>query len=271
MRAKKKISRLINIVPFNLLSKSTMRRNSPYSLLIIFFAVSCGTSYQATTLSYEGYRIEKRAAVDSALVQMLQPYSATLDIAMNKVIGFSNNNLFAKQPESALGNFMADAMKLMAEKKFGKKVDAGFVNQGGIRSYVPKGNITVGKIFELMPFDNLVVLQELKGTVLQQFLDKMAADGGWPVSVGLTMGIKDKKAIQVRIGGKPIDPEATYSIANSDYVANGGSDCEMLRRIPRQDRGYLLRDALIDYVTEFTKQGKPVDYTIENRVVYVVN
>ncbi|MDP1762845.1 MAG: 5'-nucleotidase [Sediminibacterium sp.] len=248
-----------------------MRRNSPYTLLIIFFAVSCGTSYQATTLTYEGYRIEKSAAADSSLVKMLQPYAATLNITMNKVIGFSNSNLFAKQPESGLGNFMADAIKLMAEKKFGKKVDAGFVNQGGIRSYISKGNITVGKIFELMPFDNLVVLQELKGSILQQFLDKTAADGGWPVSVGVTMGIKNKKAIQVQIGGKAIDPEATYVIANSDYVANGGSDCEMLRRIPKQDKGYLMRDALIDYVTTFTKQGIPVDYTIENRVVYVVD
>lgn len=248
-----------------------MRRNSPYTLLIIFFAVSCGTSYQATTLTYEGYRIEKSATADYSLVKMLEPYAATLNITMNKVIGFSNSNLFAKQPESGLGNFMADAMKLMAEKKFGKKVDAGFVNQGGIRSYISKGNITVGKIFELMPFDNLVVLQELKGTVLQQFLDKMAADGGWPVSVGVTMGIKNKKAIQVRIGGKDIDPDATYVIANSDYVANGGSDCEMLRRIPKQDKGYLVRDALIDYVTTFTKQGIPVDYTIENRVVYVID
>ena len=43
------------------------------------------------------------------------------------------------------------------------------MNHGGIRSYIPKGNITTGKIFELMPFDNLIVLQEVKGSVLQQF------------------------------------------------------------------------------------------------------
>ena len=248
-----------------------MRRCFLPFMVIVLSALSCGTTNQTTSLSYEDYRIEKRTAVDSLLVKMLQPYATTLNASMNKVIGFSNNNLSSKQPESALGNFMADCMKQMGEKKFGKKVDVGFMNEGGIRSYIPKGNITTGKIFELMPFDNLVVLQEVKGTVLQQFLDKTASDGGWPVSAGVSLIIKDKKATQVLIDGKPIDPNKTYLIANSDYVANGGSDCDMLKKIPKQDKGYLFRDALIEFVSNFTQQGKPIDYTIENRVTNAVN
>ena len=246
-----------------------MRRNPTPLLIAVLFAVSCSAPRQSSSLIYNDYRIEKQLKTDSTLVMMLQPYSVTMNASMNKVIGFSSNNLNAKQPESGLGNFMADCMRLMGEKKFGRKVDAGFMNQGGIRSYIPKGNITVGKIFELMPFDNLVVLQEVKGTVLQQFLDKIAADGGWPVSAGVIMGIKEKKAVQVLINGKPLDENATYTIANSDYVANGGSDCEMLRKIPKIDKGYLFRDALIEYVTDLTKQGQPVDSKIENRVTNV--
>jgi 2',3'-cyclic-nucleotide 2'-phosphodiesterase (5'-nucleotidase family) len=60
-------------------------------------------------------------------------------------------------------------MRIMAEQKFGKKVDAAFINYGGIRSYIAKGEITVGKIYELMPFDNLIVLQDLKGAVFKSF------------------------------------------------------------------------------------------------------
>jgi len=246
-----------------------MRRNPTPLLIAVLFAISCSAPRQSSSLIFNDYRIEKQLKTDSTLVIMLQPYSATMNASMNKVIGFSSNNLNAKQPESGLGNFMADCMRLMGEKKFGRKVDAGFINQGGIRSYIPKGNITVGKIFELMPFDNLVVLQEVKGTVLQQFLDKIAADGGWPVSAGVIMGIKEKKAVQVLINGKPLDENGTYTIANSDYVANGGSDCEMLRKIPKIDKGYLFRDALIEYVTDLTKQGQPVDSKIENRVTNV--
>jgi 2',3'-cyclic-nucleotide 2'-phosphodiesterase (5'-nucleotidase family) len=117
-----------------------------------------------------------------------------------------------------------------------------------------------------MPFDNLVVLQEISGAVFQQFLDKTAIDGGWPLS-GLTMEIKDKKAVNVLIAGKPIDPSAKYLIANSDYVANGGSDCSMLKGIAQENRGYLLRDALLDYSIASTAKGKTIDSNLENRVV----
>lgn len=54
---------------------------------------------------------------------------------------------------------------------------------------MPKGDVTRGRIFEIMPFDNLLILQKLKGTVLQEFLDIIATDGGWPVA-GITMQIK---------------------------------------------------------------------------------
>ncbi|GAC1398837.1 MAG: hypothetical protein NVSMB63_18850 [Sediminibacterium sp.] len=198
--------------------------------------------------------------------KLLAPYSANIHDAMNRVIGIARNNLTAKQPESALGNFMADCFKAMAEKKFGKKVDIAFMNTGGIRSYIPQGNITVGNIFELMPFDNLLVLQELNGSVLQQLLDKTAADGGWPVSAGVSMVIKNKKATQVMIRGIILDRNAGYVVANSDYIASGGSNCDMLRGIAQVNSGYLLRDALLDYITGLTQQGLPVDPSIENRV-----
>ncbi len=244
------------------------RRNS-----LVFFCiallVSCTVPTQITSVSFNDYRIEKNRKTDSSVNAMLKPYAASLNESMGKVIGFSSKEHTARQPESGLGNFMADCIRTMAEKKFARKVDAGFMNQGGIRSGIPKGNITVGKIYELMPFDNLIVLQDVKGNVLQQFLDKTASDGGWPVSSGITMGIKDKKAVNVIINGKPLDANTVYTIANSDYVANGGSDCEMLKKIPQQNKGYLMRDALIEFVSQMTNEGKPLDYSIEKRVVNV--
>jgi hypothetical protein len=50
-------------------------------------------------------------------------------------------------------------------------------------------------------------------------------------------------------------------------VANGGSNAAMLKNIPFQNRGYLLRDALIDYIKDLTKSGRPIDPKIENRVI----
>lgn len=248
----------------------------PRQLLSIFvfafFAASCGSSGKAVSgaapasLNYNDYRIGKDAKQDSSLVNMLQPYAVSLNATMNKVIARAGTELGFKRPHGSLGNLMADCMRVMAEKKFERKVDAGFMNPGGIRSGIPQGNITVGKIFELMPFDNVVVIQEVKGTVLKEFLDKTAADGGWPVSEGIRLAIKDKKAVNILVNNKPLDENATYVIANSDYVASGGDNCEMLRKAPMISKGYLFRDALMEFVGVYTQQGKAVDYTTEKRV-----
>ncbi|MCX6205171.1 MAG: 5'-nucleotidase [Bacteroidetes bacterium] len=234
--------------------------------LVLLIAISCKPGPQQSVVQYQGYQVNKQAPVDSSLIRLIAPYGNQLKSTMGKVVGISEKGLYKKQPESEIGNFMADAMKEMAEVKFGKKVVAAFVNYGGVRSYIAKGNVTVGQIYELMPFDNLVVLQEISGSVMQQFLDKTAVDGGWPLS-GLTMEIKDKKAVHVMIAGKPLDVNAKYLIANSDYVANGGSDCSMLKGIAQENRGYLLRDALLDYSIANTAKGKTIDSNLENRVV----
>jgi 2',3'-cyclic-nucleotide 2'-phosphodiesterase (5'-nucleotidase family) len=234
-----------------------------FGTLVLFFA--CSQKLQTNSVDFVDYQISKSAPVDSAMVRFLNPYGQQMQATMGKVIGVSKLGLSKKQPESPIGNFMADAMKAAAEKVFNKKVDAAFVNYGGVRSYFPKGNITIGLVYELMPFDNLVVLQQLKGTLLQQLLDKTAVDGGWPIS-GISMEIKDKKAVHILIDGKPLDPSATYTIANSDYVANGGSDCPFLKPIPQENKGYTLRDAFIDQIQLMTAAGKTIDAQLENRV-----
>lgn len=232
------------------------------------FFFSCSTVYQPQSVQYNDYRI-KGGTQDTAVVNMLRPYADSVNRSMNTVVAVSATELEKKQPEGTLGNVMADAMFVMAEKRYKKKVDAAFLNFGGIRlTSIPAGNITRGKVFELAPFDNITVLQELKGTVLQQFLDHISGRGGWPAS-GITWQISNSKAINVLIGGKPIDPNATYTIANNDYVANGGDECYMLKNIPQQNDGYIYRDALLDYFTELTRQGKKISAQIEKRVTYV--
>jgi 2',3'-cyclic-nucleotide 2'-phosphodiesterase (5'-nucleotidase family) len=235
--------------------------------LLIFIGVTHYSFSQTAIIDFDDYKIDSQTKVDSSIIRMLMPYKDSIQHSMSTVIGFSLKGLTKKQPESALGNFMADGMKFMAEKKINKKIDVAFVNYGGIRSYLPKGDITVGMIYELMPFDNLIVLQEVKGSVLQQYLDKIAARDGWPVS-GIQMGIKDKKAVNIFIGNQPFSKNTTYLVANSDYIANGGDDCEMLRGIDQININYLFRDALIEYVLVMTRQGKSIDITTENRIVY---
>ena len=237
-------------------------------LLSITLGFSCSVAHQPTQLVFTQYKVNQQSAIDTGMQRMIQAYGASMNKAMSKVIGFTNYHLYNKQPESNLGNLLADCIRLMAAKKFERTVDAGFINKGGIRGSLQQGNITLGQVFEIMPFDNQVVLQEIKGDVLQEFLNKTAADGGWPVSGSVRYLIKDKKAVQVLINGKPLAATATYTIANADYVANGGNDCTMLKSIPKLNKGYLLRDAIIEYISQTTREGKPVEAKLENRVSY---
>ena len=246
-----------------------MRKNPSailIALLLLTAGYSCNTSYQTTALQYKSYRITEGQQRDSALLKFLEPYGVQVNNTMNEVVGVAAISLDKVQPECTLGNFMVDAFLAMASEKYQTKVDGALVNFGGIRlTQLPKGNITIGKIFELMPFDNLLLLQQMKGTVLQQLLNLAAAKGGWPLA-GITMQIKDKKAVNIKVGGQPLDPNATYTIANSDFIANGGDNADMLRTIPQITNGYLMRDAIIDYIRKQKAAGKEISSTIENRV-----
>ena len=232
-------------------------------------AAACGTPKNNTIkLAYKDYDIGKTYVPDTGIQSLLIPYRDSVDKAMGKIIGQATAPLKKKAPESELGNFMADAMRYMAAKKFGKTVDVAVVNYGGIRADLPQGQITLRNIYELMPFDNIIVLQEVKGAVLKTFFSHIAARGGWPLS-GASMQIQNNKAVNILVNGKPIDENVVYVVANSDYVANGGDNCDMLRPLPQQNIGYLYRDALIQYVEELTAQHKPIQSAIENRVTNV--
>lgn len=235
-------------------------------LLAVVILFSCKTTYQPQSVKYHDYRITHQQKADSALVLLMRPYADSVSRSMSNVVAVASTMLEKKQPEGTLGNVLADAMLFMAREKFSAKVDAAFINYGGIRlPSVAPGNITKGKVFEMAPFDNLVVLQQVSGKTFQAFLDFVAGRGGWPCA-GVRFRIKNKKAVDVMVGDAPLDETATYTIANNDYVANGGDDCEVLKKIPQQNKGYVFRDAVLDYFAAQTKAGKTIQAKIENRI-----
>ncbi len=237
------------------------------TLVIFYFFLTPCIHAQGISVSYSGYPIDGNTKKDSSLSSFLSYYRDSVSKSMNVVIGFSVSGLYKHQPESGLGNFMCDAIKTIGENVFKQHIDAAFVNYGGVRSYLPKGNITVGNIFELMPFDNIMVLQRVKGDSLLSFLNHIAKNNGWPL-YGVSMGISNKKAVNILINGNPLSADSTYTIANSDYVANGGDNTNMLKVFPKISKGYLVRDALLAYVRLFTDQGKSIDAKNEKRIVY---
>jgi len=239
----------------------------PYLLLLpVLFALSCKTSYQPSSVAYKDYRINTKQPINTDMNDLLKVYADSVNKSMSGVIAVAAATLDKKQPEGALGNLLADAMLAKAKEKYNTHVDASFINSGGIRlPSLTTGPVTKGKIYELSPFDNIIVLLKVDGKTLQQFLDTAAMKGGWPTA-GSTYQLKNKKAINITVGGQPIKADGQYTITVVDYLANGGDNCEMLKKLPQQNNGYLFRDAVIDYFTDMQKQGKQLNAQIENRV-----
>lgn len=234
-------------------------RKSLFLIIIVFAFFACGPKHYAPIqVNAYNYGMEgSRQGEQTAMKTFLQPYSDSVNNSMNIVIGKLEVPLTKSWPECSLGHFMTDAYLEMAEKKFGRKVDVALMNYGGIRlNSMEPGPITRGKIFELMPFDNVMVLLELNGEQLQEFMNNLANRGGWPMS-GATYTILNKKATELKIGGRPVEPQAKYTLATSDYVANGGDDNSVLKGLVQINIGYLQRDAIIEYVKEKQVIEKP--------------
>jgi len=243
-----------------------MKRSAFYPLLVaVFFAISCNTSYKAESIQYSNYRIQQTPPSNN-LISIIKPYGDSVNKLMNAVIGYNESQLERKKQGNTLGYFITDAYLEMARQKMDAKVDIAFMNTGGVRlPDLPAGTITLGKMYELMPFDNLMMLVKMKGSLLKQYLDTLAASDGI-IESGMTMQVVNKAVQQVMIGGKPLDMNAEYTIVHSDYVI---INTNLLKNMDRKTNGYLLRDALIDYVKLNDNQGKKIKVSNLDRIAYV--
>ena len=206
------------------------------------------------------------------ITALIAPYKKEMEKEMNQVIGACVKDLTKDRPECTLGNWMADLVHKKCEEYYGQPIDFAIVNYGGIRILtLPAGKITKSNIFELMPFENALVVIHVDAQILQEFFDKMALYGGWPVSYQVKYKIKNNKAIDITINGQPIDKNKIYKIALSDFIANGGDKCFFFKNQKRDWLGKLFRDAIMEHVMDLTKEGKQIDANIEGRVKVINN
>nr|WP_321355510.1 5'-nucleotidase [uncultured Draconibacterium sp.] len=251
-----------------------MRQTISYLLLItcLLFTFSCKTQFVQKSYEIENVSVsEEVGTMDSTIVKLYTPYKNILEKDMNRVLAVSENELVKDKPESLLTNFLADLLLeqgavVANDQQLDLTPAVSFFNYGGIRSALPKGEITVGNIFELMPFENEMVLLELKGDKMQAFLDYIADHGGGSVG-GVEMVISGDKATDVKIGGKKIDRNKSYWLVTNDYVAAGGDGLEMLAENKQFiNSGEKIRDAIIEYLEELADKNQHVDPKLDGRI-----
>lgn len=239
-----------------------------YLSLFLFLLSSCTTYHHVQSVEVTAVRMTTDAAApDSAITAMIAPYKRDLDASMNAVIGTAVRPLTKGRPESLLGNWAADAIHAQGERYMGERIDFAFTNNGGLRiPALAAGDITVGKIYELMPFDNILVTLELSGSEVLALADYIASRGGEPISAPLRLRIVQGKAQDVTLQGASIDTAATYTVLTTDYLANGGDQLSFFRGKPQRSLEVYFRDALIDYVTALTKASQGVDAQLDGRI-----
>lgn len=207
--------------------------------------------------------------------ECIAPYRDQLSAQMNERLCFAPTTLTRGRTQSLLGNFTADAYRLVGEKLTGKKIDVSIMNNGGLRSDLAAGDVSIGTMYSIFPFENSIVVLELKGSDLEQLIQSNAGrklDCWSGTQITLQMDGDRCIASKILVNGQPIDPERRYTICTIDYLAEGNSGMTALTRADNIIRtGILIRDAMIDYVRELEAQGKQVTAEIDDRVIDLTN
>ncbi|WP_420150486.1 5'-nucleotidase C-terminal domain-containing protein [Spirosoma sp.] len=244
-----------------------MRKHVLWLVLASFWACAPG-SYHLTNRTAARIGVDSvTAATDSSVANFLKPYRQGLEKTMNEVLATSTGSIEKGLPDAPLNDLLTDALLKQATQRYGKPIDCAHLNYGGIRDNLPKGDITTGSVFEVMPFDNQLVVLTLTGDMLQQFLNHFASGHGLVMS-GIRVKIHDKQVQAVTFNnGRTLQPNETYTLALSDYIANGGDSADFLQNaVKRENINYLIRDALIDYFRQLGKAGQPITPTSDGRI-----
>ncbi len=243
----------------------------PYllSMLVLIIASCYSNAQKQMPAIYQDtlYTIDHSLGADTSMTALLKPFRNLEKKIMSDTVGYSDAPLSKASPECTLGNLTADAI-FEAAKKADNNVAISIANQGGIRlKYISPGPITKEQVYQLMPFDNKLIIVEIPGSKIQQLCDHIASYGGWPVS-GITFQIKNKQAISILINGKEINPQFVYKTAMPDYIANGGDNVDFLENCKKIPYNIFIRDAILDYISERNKQGTHLNIELQNRITY---
>ena len=223
--------------------------------MLTFLGISClYQSHQVSKVTTENCQLDTLVGQDSSLIEVYAPYKKKMNEEIHKVLSYAPKHLTRTdgKMQSSLGNLIADLMFEKANSLYiqetGKEIDFVFSNYGGMRSGIWEGDVRVAHVFELMPFDNTLVVVELTSEKVEAlytyFIEKNMAH---PLSKQIKL-VLTKNAYKVLINGKPIQKDKTYFVATSNYLQRGGDHMNFFGN-PKSlyDSNFLIRDAIAEY------------------------
>lgn len=240
-----------------------------FFLLVIF--VSACKHYKVTSKNREVLTIDNTIKIqDSSFLKMIQPYGEKINAEMNKVLVFNEEDLNKSKPEGKLGNLIADitfqkAKTLLQNQNI--EPDFCILNNGGLRASLPKGDINVGNVFELMPFENSISVVKINHNSFVLMINYLKKVNGQPIS-GLKINYKNV-GYDYTMNNKINETKRSYWVVTSDYLASGGDDMIFLTQpLERIDLKIKLRDVIIQSFEVLGKRSEKLTVKLEGRITY---
>ena len=234
-----------------------------YTIYIVaIIIIACSPSYNLQ--SHHDEVIEVQAPVDSTVLAIITPYQNGIESQMNEILCVSEMEMKKGKPESLLGNFVTDLCLNYAD------AHVCVMNTGGLRSSLPKGNITRGDIYTLMPFENELVVLELDIESFKGLVDYITKRGGEPFS-GMTLKASSKgydiEEVSRMEDYLDFNKGNKIRVLTSDYLANGGDKMWFFKDKEQNKVGVKLRDAIIDHCSK----SDTISSKLDNRLIFTEN
>lgn len=169
--------------------------------------------------------------------------------------------------ECALGNLVTDAMRV-ASQPGDRPADVAMHNSGGLRATLPKGAITYGALFNVLPFGNVLTAVDLSGAQVLAILEKSVSGrpGNMHVSgMAFTFDMTrpaGSRVTSAAVGGQPLDPARIYRVMTIDYLLTGGDGQTTFTL----GANVVYGDPCIDVVASYIKAHTPVNPRVEGRI-----
>lgn len=207
-----------------------------------------------TKISANTIAIDSTLETDNSYNSIIKPFKEKMMTEVNTKISFTKTDLVRNDGvlESSLGNLIADLSYERANPIFnkltGRNIDFAMFNYGGIRAGITAGNVTNKNAFELMPFENMLVVVELGGEKMNELIQYLQKNNtAHPVSKQFRLTLTDNN-YTLKINTKNFDKEKSYFVLTSDYLQSGGDNMVFFKNpLQRISLEYKFRDAIVDY------------------------
>lgn len=235
------------------------------SRLIFLLALPALAQQAPQIVRSESRPVTEAVPEDAAIAQVIDPIKVQMKASFGQVLTEAPQGLFRGrgQEENALGYWVADLMRQRAEALVGAPVKFAVTNGGGIRANLRPGSVKVGDIYEVMPFENELVIAEFTGAeVVQIVKEGILRRAGEPAS-GIRARVTGTPEAPVFTitwaDGSPIQPDEVVRVATSDYLASSGDGTATIRKGRNLfTSGLPLRQLLLDACSELGKAGQPL-------------